>query len=257
MISLKNKTCLIDLDGTIYAGDRLIDGAIEFITYLQKKQIAYYFITNNASRTHKQNAQKLLEMGFSNIREADFFTSAMASAAYIAHHSDKRTAFYIGQDGMHEALTEQGFVINETQADFVFIGLDQSATYESYCKAFNLVEKGAMLVGTNKDRRLPHGDGFRIGNGAVVEMFAYASGQTPLIIGKPYSYMLEEALLYANVKKEDCIIIGDNLETDILFGTANEVETIFVTSGVHKKEDVEALHIQPTYTIDNLIELCI
>lgn len=257
MISLKGKTCFIDLDGTLYRGDQLIDGAIDFLAYLQQEKIAYYFITNNAMRTHAQNAQKLRDMGFVNIRDQDFFTSAMASAAYIAHHSTSRSAYYIGQDGMQEALEEQGFVIDEQHADHVFIGLDSHASYQTYCKAFDLLYKGAKLVGTNGDRRLPHGDSFHIGNGAIVAMFAYASEQKPLMIGKPCQPMMEEALRYANIKKEECIMIGDNLETDILFGLENGVETIFVTSGVHTRADAQQKQILADVTIDHLSELII
>lgn len=251
----KDKTYFIDLDGTLYSGNQVLDGAIAFLTQLQKEKIAYFFITNNATRTRKQNVEKLEELGFSNIREQDFFTSGMASASYIAHHSEARRAFYIGQDGLKEALLEQGFVIEEETADFVFVGLDTNATYQQYCHAFSLLQKGAKLIGTNQDRRLPHGDGFWIGNGAIVAMFAYASGQEPLLIGKPCKPMMEEALRFAGISKEDCIVIGDNLETDILFGIQHDVETIFVTTGVHQEQDMGVLDIHPTHIISNLKEL--
>lgn len=255
-MQLHNKTCFIDLDGTLYRGEEIIDGAIAFIDYLNEQNIPYYFLTNNAMRTHYQNAQKLINMGFHGIKEEAFFTSAMASASYVRRHSDAKRAYYIGQDGMKEALLEQGFELNEEVADYVFIGLQSEATYLAYCKAFDLLMKGAKLIGTNGDRRLPHGDGFRIGNGAVVAMFQYASEQEGLIIGKPNQPMMEEALRYAKVKKEDCVIIGDNLETDILFGIQNDVATIFVTTGVHTRLDAIEKDIHATVTIDNLEELC-
>lgn len=251
----QNKACFIDLDGTMYRGEELIEGAIEFMDYLQNNHIPYYFITNNAMRTHAQNADKMLSMGFHNIKGEDFFTSAMASAAYVKRHDGAGKAYYIGQDGMKEALLEQGFVIDEHQADHVFIGLDVTATYEQYCKAFTLLQKGAKLVGTNADRRLPHGDGYRIGNGAIVAMFQYASEQEGLIVGKPNASMMEEALHYAGIQAQDCIMIGDNLETDILFGIEHHVETIFVTSGVHKEADAKIMKIHPDHTIHDLREL--
>ncbi|WP_416327242.1 HAD-IIA family hydrolase [[Eubacterium] hominis] len=254
-MSWQNKTCFIDLDGTMYRGDELIDGAIEFIDYLQEHKIPYYFITNNAMRTHAQNAKKMLDMGFHHIKDEDFFTSAMASAAYVKRHEQAKKAYYIGQDGMKEALLEQGFIIDENEADHVFIGLDITATYEQYCRAFTLLQKGAKLVGTNADRRLPHGDGYRIGNGAIVAMFQYASEQEGLIIGKPNAAMMEEALLYAGIQADQCVMIGDNLETDILFGIQNDVETIFVTSGVHDEEDASRMGILSDIIVHNLKEL--
>lgn len=252
---LQNKTCFIDLDGTMYRGEELIEGAIEFIDELQRHHIPYYFITNNAMRTHAQNADKMLAMGFHNIKGEDFFTSAMAAASYVKRHDGAGRAYYIGQDGMKEALLEQGFLIDELRADHVFIGLDVTATYEQYCKAFTLIQQGARLVGTNADRRLPHGDGYRIGNGAIVAMFQYASEQEGLIVGKPNASMMEEALLFAGVSANECVMIGDNLETDILFGINHHVETIFVTSGVHHEEDAKRMDIHPDHTIHDLREL--
>ena len=254
-MSWQNKTCFIDLDGTMYRGDTLIDGAIAFIDDLAEQGIPYVFITNNAMRTHAQNAEKMLDMGFHHIKKEDFFTSAMASAAYVRHHFHGNRAYYIGQDGMEEALKEQGFVMDDQNADHVFIGLDVHASYEQYCKAFNLLQKGAKLIGTNSDRRLPHGDGYRIGNGAIVAMFQYASEQEGLIVGKPNASMMEEALLYAGIEAKDCVMIGDNLETDILFGIQNHVETIFVTTGVHDEEDAQRMNIHADHTIHNLKEL--
>lgn len=254
-MSWKDKTCFIDLDGTMYRGDELIDGAIEFIDYLREHKIPYYFITNNAMRTHAQNREKMEQMGFHGIRDEDFFTSAMASAAYAKRYLKGDKAYYIGQEGMREALIEQGFMIDEKQADHVFIGLDVHADYEKYCKAFTLIQNGATLIGTNADRRLPHGDGYRIGNGAVVAMFQYASEAEGLIIGKPNEAMMKEALRFAHIQAKDCVMIGDNLETDILFGIKNQVETIFVTSGVHDEQDAKRMDIHPDIIVHNLKEL--
>ena len=254
-MSWKDKTCFIDLDGTMYRGDELIDGAIEFIDYLIAQDIPYYFITNNAMRTHAQNREKMERMGFHGIRDEAFFTSAMASAAYAKRYLKGNKAYYIGQEGMKEPLLEQGFIIDEQEADHVFIGLDVHASYEQYCKAFNLIQKGAILIGTNADRRLPHGDGYRIGNGAIVAMFQYASESEGLIIGKPNEAMMKEALSFAHVDASHCVMIGDNLETDILFGIQNQVETIFVTSGVHDEHDAKRMDIQPDIIVHNLKEL--
>lgn len=254
-MSWKDKTCFIDLDGTMYRGDELIDGAIEFIDYLIEQHIPYYFITNNAMRTHAQNRIKMEQMGFHGIHDEAFFTSAMASAAYAKRYLKGNKAYYIGQEGMEEALVEQGFIIDENKADHVFIGLDLHANYEKYCKAFNLIQKGATFIGTNADRRLPHGDGYRIGNGAIVAMFQYASESEGLIIGKPNEAMMKEALRFANIDASQCVMIGDNLETDILFGINNHVETIFVSSGVHDENDAKRMDIHPDIMVHNLKEL--
>lgn len=139
--------------------------------------------------------------------------------------------------------------------DYVFVGLNNKADYEMYSKALTHLLKGATLVGTNSDRLLAKDDGFNVGNGAVVAMFEYASGKQSEKIGKPNAPILDGALEYLGLTKQEVAIIGDNLETDILLGVHYGVDSIFVTSGVHHEEDIERLEIYPTMTIKNLKEL--
>lgn len=255
MHMFNNKTLFIDLDGTMYHGDQVIEGALAFVAYLQKEHIPFCFLTNNAMRTHAQNRIKMEEMGFEHIRDDQFFTSAMASARYMRHHSHAQNVYYIGQEGLREALVEAGFIICDQDVELVFVGLDQQANYQTYSEAYAHLQKGAILVGTNPDRRLPAGNTFKVGNGAIVHMLEYCSGQQSIMIGKPCAPMMEEALRYVGVRKEDCIIIGDNLETDIAFGLQHGVETIFVSGGVHELKDCDDLQIYPHHCIRDLREL--
>lgn len=249
------KTYLIDLDGTMYRGSEIIEGAKEFIDTLIECKQPFVFLTNNAKRTRRQNVEHMEQMGFTGIREEHFFTSSMAAAKYAATHYEGRIAWYIGQDGLKEALEDNGFTIDEEHVDCVFVGLDNTGTYEKYSKALGFLLQGAKLIGTNNDRLLAQPGGFHMGNGSIVAMFEYATGQESPKIGKPYAPILEEALRYFGLRKEDAVIIGDNLETDILLGVNNGVETAFVTSGVHTREDVERLQIYPTCTVDDLRDL--
>ncbi|MEG0265877.1 MAG: HAD-IIA family hydrolase [Erysipelotrichaceae bacterium] len=249
------KMYMIDLDGTMYRGTAIIDGAKDFIDYLIKTKQRFVFLTNNAKRTKAQNVEHMEKMGYENIKEEHFFTSAMASARYVKKHYEGNKAFYIGQDGLKEALLDNGFVISEEAVDHVFIGLDVDGTYEKYSKALGYLLKGANLIGTNNDRLLAKPDGFNVGNGSIVAMFEYAIHKESPRIGKPYAPILEEACEYFKIDKEDAIIVGDNLETDILLGVNENVETVFVTSGVHSVEDIERYHIKPDHIVNNLREL--
>lgn len=249
------KTYLIDLDGTMYRGTELIDGAKEFIDELLHRNEEFYFLTNNAKRTKRQNVEHMEQLGFQGIKEKHFFTSAMAAAIYAKLNYKGRNAYYIGQDGLKEALEEQGFTISEQHVDFVFVGLDTTGTYEKYSKALSFLLNGAILIGTNDDRVLAQPGGFSVGNGSIVAMFEYATKQKSPKIGKPHDTILLEALEFLHKTKEEIILVGDNLETDILLGVKNQVKTIFVTSGVHTRDDIEALHIHPDVVIDDLREL--
>lgn len=249
------KTYVIDLDGTMYRGSQMIPGAKEFIDTLLERGERFVFLTNNAKRTKVQNVEHMVKMGFTGIEKEHFFTSSMAAARYVAGNYKGRNAYYIGQEGLEEALLENNFIITEDHVDFVFVGLDVDGSYEKYSKALSFLINKAQLIGTNNDRLLAKPGGFNVGNGSIVAMFEYAIGKESPRIGKPYAPILEEALNYFNLKKEDCILLGDNLETDILLGVENDVETTFVTSGVHTREDIERLHIYPTRIVDDLREL--
>ena len=246
------KTYLIDLDGTMYRGTQIIESAKRFVDYLIQENEEFYFLTNNAKRTKRQNVEHMEKMGYEGIREDQFFTSSMAAAIYAKEHYKGRNAYYIGQDGLKEALLDQGFKITEEDVDFVFVGLDTRGTYEKYSKGLHYLLNGAKLIGTNDDRLLAQPDGFSIGNGSVVAMFEYATKQQSPKIGKPHAAILEEALEYLHKTKEEVVLVGDNLETDILLGVQNGVETVFVTTGVHGVEDIERLGIKPDIIVDSL-----
>ncbi len=254
------KTYIIDLDGTMYSGNKNIDGAREFIEYLQKNSLPYIFLTNNATRTKKQAKEHMLNLGFKNIKEEDFFTSAIASAKYVAKNFEKKSCFIIGEEGLVEALKNENFEIIEDDihkkvASFVFVGLDRVGEYKKYSKALHHIINGAKLIATNTDRLLSNNNTFDLGNGSIVAMFEYASNKESLKIGKPYPIILNILLEEFSLKKEDLILIGDNLETDIKLGYDSKIETIMVCSGAHSEKDIEILKVYPNKVIKNLKEL--
>ncbi len=252
----KNNFYMIDLDGTMYEGTKIIPGAKEFIDYLINNNIGFIFLTNNASRTPEQAARHMLKMGFKNIKPEMFYTSAMAAADTIARlYPHKNKAAYIGEEGMKNALLDSGFTIDPDYPDFLFVGLDRNATYRDYSYALRALKNGAKLVGTNNDRILLSQDGYNIGNGSIVAMFEYASNQEAVKIGKPHPAIIEGALRYTRVNKENIIIVGDNLETDIILGKNSGIDTVLVTTGVNNMEDCYTLNIHPTYIVDNLSRL--
>ena len=249
------KTYLLDLDGTMYCGDTLIEGARIFVDWLLASGRSFLFLTNNATRTARQNVAHMEKLGYRGIREEHFFTSAMASARYVARHSKRRRAFVIGMEGLREALTKEGFTIVECDAELVFVGLDKHADYRRYSDALSELLKGAKLIGTNADRIIATSAGFDVGNGSIVAMLEYASGQRSPKIGKPCAPILLLALEQLQLTKEDVVIVGDNLETDIALGASQGVETVLVTTGVHQRADMERLQIYADHVIDDLREL--
>ena len=248
------KKLMIDLDGTMYHGTSIIKNGNLFLDKLNEMNVEYLFLTNNASRTQKQAADHMNAMGY-HVSAEQFYTSAMAAADEVKRISSKRRAFMIGEKGLEEALLNAGFELVEDDADFVFVGLDRKADYRRYSLALRQLKKGALLAGTNDDTVLLSEEGVNIGNGAVVRMLEIASGKKSLKIGKPSSVILQGALEYTGWKRDDVVIVGDNLETDILCGINAHVKTALVLTGISSYEDIERLNIHPDWTVCELDEL--
>ncbi|EOS60529.1 TIGR01457 family HAD hydrolase [Firmicutes bacterium M10-2] len=248
------KTLVLDLDGTMYRGTKIIDSAKKFIDLCVEKKVPYVFLTNNSMRTREENAEHMQKMGYEHITSDMFFNSAMASAKYARKYLKGNKACFIGKNGMRQALLDEGFELVEQQPDFVFIGLNKDMTYDGYSAMLHHLLQGAKLIGTNDDRILAKEDGFEVGNGSVVKLFEYATGQTSPKIAKPHTPILDLCLEYFGLKKDEIILVGDNLETDIALGYNTGVETFFVETGVHQREDIEKIGVKPTHIGRDLLE---
>lgn len=254
-MSGRKKTIIFDLDGTMYRGPQPIMEGIEAVRYCQKHDIPYIFMTNNSMRTREENVEHMEKMGYSGIHPEQFYNSAMASAAYARANYPGNKAWYVGRNGMKQALLDEGFEITDDQPDFVFVGLDKEAGYQTYSKALSMILNGAQLIGTNKDRILAKPGGFEVGNGSVVALFEYAADAKSPDIGKPARPILDLCLNHYGLKPDEVVLIGDNLETDIALGYNNQVETVFVQSGVHHEEDIDRLQVYPDHIVRDLSEL--
>jgi len=246
---------LFDLDGTMYHGTKIIPAAKKLIEYLLQSKQRFYFLTNNASRTPQENTQHMLDIGYDGIRADMFFNSAMACVSFARKNYQGKRVMMIGQSGLANELIKQNFQIVKEGADLVIVGLNQSGDYQLYSLALQNLLSGAVLLATNGDRVLLSEKGIMIGNGSVVRLLEYASGQNAVFTGKPSPIILDEALLYWDLTKEEVILVGDNLETDILCGLNSSVRTVFVLGGVHDISDMERLKIKPDRIVKNLTEL--
>lgn len=248
----KPRTMLFDLDGTMYRGPQPIEAGIRAVNFCYEHGIPYLFLTNNSMRTPQENAEHMQGMGYEHVEARHFMNSAIAAANYAAELNEGRRAWYIGQNGMKEALLQAGFTITDENPDFVFVGLNKEADYADYSRALAMLLNGAKLIGTNHDRILAKPGGFEVGNGSVVALFEYATDTKSPVIGKPAWPILDSALKKAGIDKTDAVIIGDNLETDVALGYNHQVQTVFVQSGVHHEDDIERLKIYPDETVVSL-----
>jgi 4-nitrophenyl phosphatase len=252
-LDLTYKGYLIDLDGTMYRGEESIEGAKEFIGHLYEQDLPYLFITNNSSASRAEVAEKLTRMGM-KATEKQIVTSAVATANYIKRKQVGASVFVIGERGLRDALTDNGCIITDVQADFVVIGIDRDITYEKLATAGLLIRRGATFISTNKDAAIPTERGLLPGNGALTAVLTYSTGTQPLYIGKPEKWIMEEALELIGLKRKDVVMVGDNYQTDILAGIHANIDTLMVLTGFSSHEDLQKVDVQPTHVIEHLTD---
>ncbi|MEJ9279465.1 TIGR01457 family HAD-type hydrolase [Ureibacillus thermosphaericus] len=242
-----------DLDGTVYRGKEVIPTAIQFIHQLEDKQLDYFFVTNNSSKTPSQIKQTLQLFGL-NVSEKQIYSSSLVTAKYVKMHFGQAKVFVIGQDGIRYALQQEGIDIVEENPDVVVMGIDRKIDYEKLTKACIAVQNGATLIGTNEDIKFPTEKGFHPGNGSFVKLVSQVSNVEPMFMGKPSPVMLEMIQQEYGYNKNEMLMIGDNYDTDILCGIRFGCDTVHVNTGVVNTEKVKEKEVQPTYCINDLSE---
>ncbi|MBB6450207.1 4-nitrophenyl phosphatase [Geomicrobium halophilum] len=244
---------LIDLDGTIYRGKKVIEESRSFIRALSERQIPYMFLTNNSSRTAAEVAENLKRMGV-EATARHVYTSSMGMAAYVRKHwrGQSVSAYVIGSRGLIQALEEIGVQFTDEHPDAVIVGIDRTFTYEKLAKAQKALCNGAILLATNGDEALPTEQGYMPGNGSIVAAIATASATKPTFIGKPESWIVEQALAALGTAKSNTLLVGDNYNTDILAGIRAGLPTLHVGTGVTSKQELAKKEVQPTHSVVHL-----
>lgn len=249
---MKISGLLFDLDGTVYRGTEAIPGAAEFIGSLA---IPYLFVTNRGNRTPDAVADQLRGMGI-RCTSSNVLTSAEATAAYL---TPGMRAFCIGEDGLRSALEARGLVLTDAASDpvpdVVVVGYDRSFDYAKLTMAVRHIDRGAQFVATNDDRIITVEDGIVPEAGPLVAAVEAASGRTPVIIGKPNPMIMETAIGRLGVPREECVIVGDNLATDILAGHNAGVRSVLTLTGVSRLEDIAVAACEPTWVARDYSEL--
>lgn len=223
---------IADLDGVVYRGNTPIDSAVESFVHWREAGIPYCFVTNNSTRTTIEVAAKLTTMGVPT--SPDQVVSSATGTSAILRKTWPRggRAFVLGASSLVGAVEEAGFEIAESDVDCVVVGLDRSLTYERLDRAVGLVLSGAKLIGTNPDVLLPKDDGFEPGAGSLLAAIVAATRVEPLIVGKPQPHLIHDAVARLGIDHAQAIMIGDQLETDIVAAQKAEVFSVLVETGV-------------------------
>lgn len=247
------KAFMLDMDGVLFHGARVLAGAPEFMQGIQ--EIPHVFVTNNPIRTPEQVVQKLHALGSPPVMPEQVITSGTATAQWLARETPAFRYYAVGAPALSEVLEKEGHAA-ESDVDYVVVGEGEGLTFETLTKGINLVSQGATLVSTNPDNSVDAEEGILPGGGALVAPFALASGQKPVTIGKPFPLLFKMGLERLGVEAADCIMVGDRPDTDIAGAKAVGMRTVLVRTGRFGANDVVADKQQkPDWDVRDLSEL--
>ncbi|MBR7181867.1 MAG: HAD family hydrolase [Clostridia bacterium] len=252
---LQNKKAFIcDMDGVIYHGNRIIPHVAEFVQWMLENDKKFLFLTNSAERSPRELEQKLARMGL-RISEEHFYTSALATASFLASQCPGGSAYVIGEPGLTYALYEAGFSMNDVNPDYVVFGETRSLNYEKIEKAVKLVQNGAKLIGTNSDLTAPSENGIIPACRAMISPIEMTTGKKAYYVGKPNPLMMRHAMKHIDCRRTETAIIGDRMDTDIIAGIESEMDTVLVLSGVSTRESIEQFPYRPRYILRDVGEI--
>lgn len=245
---------LMDMDGTLYLEDTLLPGAKAMIDLLDARQVPYYILTNNSSRSRLEYADKLARMGL-DIPQEKIFTSGEATAIYLENTFLGASLYVVGTPSLMAEFTRHGFVLREEDPDVVVLGFDTTLTYDKLWKLCNWVTAGKPYIATHPDINCPTEDGFKPDIGAMIAFVATSTGREPdVIVGKPNAPIVNALAEKTQIPIQHHCMIGDRLYTDIALGRWG-LTTALVLSGETKLEDLVKSEYQPDLILRDMAEM--
>lgn len=242
---------MCDMDGVIYHGNRLLDGVVEFVNWMQAEDKNFLFLTNSSQRTPRELQQKLERMGL-RIGEDHFYTSALATAKFLQQQSPNCSVYAIGDAGLTNALYEAGISMNDVNPDYVVVGETHNYNYESILRAVRFVLNGAKLIGTNPDLTGPDERGVVPACRALIAPIEIATGKSAYFVGKPNALMMRTGMKLLGVHSSEAVMVGDRMDTDMIAGIESGMDTCLVLTGVSTRETIELFPYRPVYVLDGV-----
>ena len=247
----QKKGFICDMDGVIYHGNRILPGVAEFIQWLHDENKEYLFLTNNSGYTPRELQQKLARMGL-DVQEEHFYTSALATAAFLKEQSPGCSVFAIGEAGLLNALYDAGITMNDVNPDYVVVGEGRTYSLDTLTKATNLVLQGAKLIGANSDVSGPIENGIAPACRALIAPIEMATGTQAYFCGKPNPLMMRTGLRILGCHSGDAVMVGDRMDTDVISGMESGMSTVLELSGGSTEDTVKTYAYRPTIVLDGV-----
>ena len=247
----EKKGFICDMDGVIYHGNRVLPGVAEFIRWLHDEKKEYLFLTNNSGYTPRELNQKLTRMGL-DVPEEHFYTSALATAAFLKDQAPGCSVFAIGEAGLLNALYDAGITMNDVNPDYVVVGEGRSYSLDTLTKATNLVMHGAKLIGANSDVSGPIENGIAPACRALIAPIEMATGTQAYFCGKPNPLMMRTGLKLLGCHSAEAVMGGDRMDTDVISGMESGMSTVLVLSGVSTRDTLKTYAYRPSIVLDGV-----
>jgi NagD protein len=245
---------LTDMDGVLVHEDQPVPGARELLTQWRETGTPFLVLTNNSIFTPRDLSALLRNSGI-EVPEQNIWTSALATAAFLKSQSPGGTAFVIGEAGILTAMHEAGFIMTESDPDYVVVGETRNYSFEALTKAVRLINGGARFISTNPDATGPSAQGVLPATGAINALITAATGKQPYIVGKPNPMMFRSALNRIGAHSENTGMIGDRMDTDIVAGIEAGLHTVLVLTGISTPSSIERYPFRPDEIVDSVADL--
>ncbi|MHB1234444.1 MAG: HAD-IIA family hydrolase [Microbacteriaceae bacterium] len=245
---------LTDMDGVLVHENQALPGGAELLQQWREQGKRFLVLTNNSIFTPRDLSARLKASGL-DVPEASLWTSALATADFLASQIPGGSAFVIGEVGITTALHEAGFVMTDVDPDYVVVGETRNYSFEAITKAIRLIGKGARFIATNPDATGPSADGPTPATGAVAALITKATGREPYVVGKPNPMMFRSAMNKIGAHSENTGMIGDRMDTDIVAGIEAGLHTVLVLTGISDRNEIERYPFRPDEVLESIADL--
>ena len=245
----------LDMDGTIYLGEKWIDGAKAFLSRIEASGRSYVFVTNNSSKNAAVYVEKLGRMGLS-VGEEKIVTSGQATIHYLKRHFQGKKVFLLGNALLREEFQQAGIALEEDSPEVVVTAFDTSLDYQKMCKVCDFVRAGLPYLATHPDYNCPTEDGFIPDAGAIHAFINASAFRYPdRVIGKPNEDIIDYLTMRVNTERSRIAMVGDRLYTDIAAGRNHGLKSVLVLSGEASLEDVRDSEVKPHLIFSSVREM--
>jgi NagD protein len=241
------------MDGVLVREEAALPGAREFLERLVERDRRFLVLTNNSIFTPRDLSARLARSGLT-IPEESIWTSALATAAFLADQEPHGSAHVIGEAGLTTALHQVGYTLTDREPDFVVLGETRTYSFEAITRAIRLIENGARFIATNPDVSGPSDQGSLPATGAVAALISAATGRQPYFVGKPNPMMLRSALNRISAHSENTVMVGDRMDTDIVAGIEAGLDTILVLTGSTSTGDIGRYPYRPGTVLNSIAD---